>query len=104
MGRLVHIRNGQKGSPQVRPMKGVKTLPSFVFEASRLFFSISLLSAFPLAGAAVSDAMAIVAQTPDILGERQSGQDVRTENGRRSVLCRKVGIFRYFVRILILTI
>lgn len=25
--------------------------------------------------------MAIVAQTPDILGERQSGQDVRTQNG-----------------------
>jgi len=27
--------------------------------------------------------MAITALTPDILGERQSGQDVRTQNGNR---------------------
>lgn len=26
--------------------------------------------------------MAIASQTPDILGERQSGQDVRTQNGK----------------------
>jgi hypothetical protein len=29
--------------------------------------------------------MAITAQTPDILGERQSGQDVRTQNGNSSL-------------------
>jgi hypothetical protein len=28
--------------------------------------------------------MAIAAQTPDILGDRQSGQDVRTQNGTLS--------------------
>ncbi|KAG6507782.1 hypothetical protein ZIOFF_033134 [Zingiber officinale] len=31
-----------------------------------------------------ASAMAIAAQTPDILGERQSGQDVRTQNGSLS--------------------
>lgn len=38
------------------------------------------LHSFRLAAAAVVVAMAITAQTPDILGERQSGQDVRTQN------------------------
>lgn len=30
--------------------------------------------------------MAIAAQTPDILGDRQSGQDVRTQNGEPLLL------------------
>jgi hypothetical protein len=33
------------------------------------------------AAAAVAVAMPITAQMPDIMGERQSGQDVRTQNG-----------------------
>lgn len=41
--------------------------------------------------------MAISAQTPDILGERQSGQDVRAQNGNSNGLFR---VSLYFVELI----
>ena len=41
--------------------------------------------------------MAIAAQTPDILGERQSGQDVRTQNGKICSFISLIGCLSPFV-------
>jgi hypothetical protein len=67
-------------SPRAHPLQRERR-EGFPRELSNsLALAFTLQPALPNLAAA---AMAITAPSPDILGERQSGQDVRTQNGNR---------------------
>lgn len=80
LNKLHHPAIKRLLSPRAHPLQRERR-EGFPRELSNsLALAFTLQPALPNLAAA---AMAITAPSPDILGERQSGQDVRTQNGNR---------------------